>query len=33
MADVPMKGDNYFVADITVGRVDADQASPRKEFD
>ncbi len=32
MADVPLKGENYFVAEITVGRVGADQASPRKEF-
>ncbi|MGA9495974.1 MAG: hypothetical protein ACLP0H_13535 [Terriglobales bacterium] len=32
MAEVPMKGENYFVAEITVGRVGADQASPRKEF-
>jgi len=33
MAGVPMKGESYFVAEITVGRVGADQASPRKEFD
>ena len=33
MAGVPMKGENYFVAEITVGRVGADQAPPRKEFD
>src|SRR5271167_356708 len=32
MAEVPMKGENYFVAEITVGRVGADQAPPRKEF-
>ncbi len=32
MAGVPTKGENYFVAEITVGRVGADQASPRKEF-
>ncbi|MFI5103112.1 MAG: hypothetical protein ACHP9V_07060 [Terriglobales bacterium] len=32
MAGVPIKGENYFVAEITVGRVGADQASPRKEF-
>jgi len=32
MAGVPMKGENYFVAEIAVGRVGADQASPRKEF-
>jgi hypothetical protein len=33
MAGVPIKGENYFEAEITVGRVGADQASPRKEFD
>jgi hypothetical protein len=33
MAGVPMKSENYFVAEITVGRLAADQASPRKEFD
>jgi len=27
-----MKGENYFVAEMTVGRVGADQATPRKEF-
>jgi hypothetical protein len=32
MAGVPIKGENYYVADITVGRVGADQAAPRKEF-
>ena len=32
MAGVPMKGENYFVAQITVGRVGADQAAPHKEF-
>ena len=32
MASVPMKGENYFVAEITVGCVGADQAPPRKEF-
>jgi hypothetical protein len=32
MAGVPMKSENYFVAEITVGRVGADQAAPRKEF-
>jgi hypothetical protein len=32
MAGVPMKGENYFVAEITVGRVGADQVAPRKEF-
>jgi len=33
MAGVPIKGENYFVAEITVGRVGADQAPPRKVFD
>jgi len=32
MAGVAMKGENYYVAEITVGRVGADQATPRKEF-
>ncbi|HEY6302724.1 MAG TPA: hypothetical protein VIX14_06615 [Terriglobales bacterium] len=32
MAGVPMKGENYFVAEITIGRVGADQAVPREEF-
>jgi len=33
MAGVPLKGESYFAAEITVGRVGADQASPRREFD
>src|ERR1035437_10197703 len=33
MAGVPLKGENYFVAEITVGRVGSDQVPPRKEFD
>jgi len=33
MAGVPIKGENYFVAEITAGRLGADQASPRKGFD
>lgn len=32
MAGVPLKGENYFVAEITVGRVGADQVPPSKEF-
>jgi hypothetical protein len=32
MAGVPIKGENYFVAEIIVGRVGADQTPPRKEF-
>lgn len=33
MAGVPIKGENYFVAEITAGCVGADQAAPRKVFD
>lgn len=33
MAGAPMKGENYFVADITIGQVGANQAAPKKEFD
>jgi hypothetical protein len=32
MAGCAMRGENYFVAEIAVGRVGADQAAPRKEF-
>ena len=32
MAGVPMKGENYFVAEVTAGRVGVEQAAPRKEF-
>ena len=32
MAGVPMKGENYFVAEIVVGRVGPDQTAPRREF-
>jgi hypothetical protein len=33
LAGSPVRGENYFVAEITAGRVGADQASPRREFD
>jgi hypothetical protein len=33
MAGVPMKSEFYVFAEITAGRVGADQATPRKEFD
>ena len=33
LAGVQMKGENYFAAEISVGRVGADQACPRREFD
>jgi hypothetical protein len=29
----PIRGENYFRAEITVGRLGPDQATPRKEFD
>jgi hypothetical protein len=32
MAGAPVKGENYFVATIEVGRVGADQATPKREF-
>jgi len=32
MAGAPVKGEDYQLADIRVGRVGADQASPRAEF-
>jgi len=33
LASAPIKGENYFKADIASGRVGADQAAPRREFD
>jgi hypothetical protein len=33
LAGVSMKGENYFKADIVVGRVGLEQAAPRREFD
>ena len=32
MAGAPMKGESYFVAEITTGRIGPDQAAPKKEF-
>jgi hypothetical protein len=32
MADVAMKGENYYVAEIKAGRVGLEQAAPVKEF-
>lgn len=32
IARAPVKGENYFVADIEAGRVGADQAKPKREF-
>jgi hypothetical protein len=33
IAGVPIKGENYYAADIAAGRVGAEQAAPRKPFD
>jgi hypothetical protein len=33
MAGNPIRGENYFIADIATGRVGAEQAAPRREFD
>ena len=33
MAGGPVKGENYYVAEIEAGRVGADQSAPRREFD
>jgi hypothetical protein len=32
LAGAPLKGENYYRADIASGRVSADQAAPRQEF-
>jgi len=32
LAGAPIRGENYFVAEITAGRVSGDQAAPRMEF-
>ena len=32
LAGVPMRGENYYVAEITAGRVGSDQAAPKREF-
>jgi hypothetical protein len=33
MAGTPVRGENYFRAEIAAGRVGPDQAAPRREFD
>ncbi len=33
LADSPIKGENYFKADIAAGRVGSDQSAPRREFE
>jgi hypothetical protein len=30
---VPVRGENYFIADITAGKVGLEQSKPRREFD
>jgi hypothetical protein len=32
LANAPVKGENYYAADIEAGRVGADQAAPKREF-
>jgi hypothetical protein len=33
MAGCPIRGENYYVAEVTAGRVGSQQAPPRIEFD
>ena len=33
LAGAPVRGENYFLADIVAGRVGPDQADPRREFE
>ncbi len=33
LAEIPIRGENYFVADIAVGQTGPDQPAPRREFD
>jgi hypothetical protein len=33
LAGAPVRGENYFRADIAIGRVGPEQAAPRREFD
>ena len=33
LAGAPIKGENYFKADIAAGRVGPDQSAPRREFE
>jgi hypothetical protein len=33
LASCPIKGENYFKAEVTAGRVGMEQAAPRREFD
>jgi hypothetical protein len=33
LAGAPVRGENYYVAEIVIGRVGAQQAAPKREFD
>jgi hypothetical protein len=33
LAGCPIRGENYFKAEIAAGRVGPDQSAPRREFD
>jgi hypothetical protein len=33
LAGCPIRGENYFKADIAAGRVGPNQSAPRREFD
>jgi len=33
LAGSPVKGENYFKADIALGRVGLEQSAPRREFE
>ena len=33
LAGAPVRGENYFKAEIAVGRVGPEQAAPRREFE
>jgi hypothetical protein len=33
LAGIPVRGENYFMADIVAGRVGPEQSAPRREFD
>jgi hypothetical protein len=33
LVSAPVRGENYFVADMAAGRVGPDQAAPKREFD
>lgn len=33
IAGGPIRGENYYVADVATGRVGPEQAAPKKEFD